>query len=271
MRNFISAVSAVALASATSATTDLPYAFPYNATSPQKFEISVDPVLIDETLQKVKLFRPSTPLSGVPDWEDGPPPSLINDFAAYWGSEYDWFAVQDQINKNFSHYATTVNPGSENYTYPVPLHFVHEVSTDPDAIPLLLIHGWPSTLMEWQHVIHPLAHPENSSDPSFHVVAVDLPGFGFSPAPVASNLGPREIGDALDALMQQLGYTQYGIQTTDLGWFVGMWMVQDHTASLIGHGTDFWFQPPNATKQAEYAGKQCIPFHTPKKSTHANV
>jgi pimeloyl-ACP methyl ester carboxylesterase len=125
--------------------------------------------------------------------------------------------------------------------------------------------------MEWQHVIHPLAHPENSSDPSFHVVAVDLPGFGFSPAPVASNLGPREIGDALDALMQQLGYTQYGIQTTDLGWFVGMWMVQDHTASLIGHGTDFWFQPPNATKQAEYAGKQCIPFHTPKKSTHANV
>ncbi|KAF2657733.1 alpha/beta-hydrolase [Lophiostoma macrostomum CBS 122681] len=262
MRNCLFAAASLSLAALVSATTnatsELPYFFPPNATSPQKYEISVDSLIIDETLQKVKLFRPSRSLDGVPDWEDGPPPSLINDFASYWSKDYDWFAVQDQINKNFSHYATTV-PGSRNYMHPIPLHFVHEPSTSPNAIPLLLLHGWPSTFLEWQHVIHPLAHPDNSSDQSFHVVAVDLPGYGFSPAPISTHLGPREMGDAFDALMKQLGYTKYGVQSTDLGWWVGMWMVQDHTDSLIGHSTDFWLQAPNATVLEKYAANQTTP------------
>ena len=248
----------LALANYGAATDKPPYAFPYNATTPEKFEIAVNKELIHETLQKVKTFRPSVPIQDWPDWEDGPPTSLINDYAAYWSKSYNWFNIQDQLNKNFSHFATTVQ-GSRNYTHPIPLHFVHERSNASDAIPLLLIHGWPSTLLEWQHVIKPLAHPTNASAPSFHVVAVDLPGFGFSPAPTYPGLGPREMGDAFNALMQQLGYPRYGVQSTDLGWFVGMWMAQDLSSNLIGHGTDFWFQAPNATVQAKFTANQTTP------------
>ena len=199
-------------------------------------------------------------MNDYPPWEDGPPTDLINDYARYWKSDYDWFSTQSRLNNNYSHYATIV-PGSKNYTHPIHLHFIHEVSEASNAIPLVLIHGWPSTFLEWQHVIHPLAHPSNSSDPSFHVVAVDLPGYGFSPAPEFTGLGPREMGDAVDTLMQQLGYAQYGIQTTDLGWWVGMWMMQDHADSLIGHGTDFWFQAPNDTVLAAYEGMCLFSIH----------
>ena len=237
-----SLIFALPLAAATAAmqhhhghSTNFP--FPYNAKSPVPFELKLDQSFIDTTSRKVRDYRPTVGLSE--EWNnEGPPLRNISKVADYWANTYDWRQVEERINGDFDHYATTV-PGNGNYPKPIPLHFVHQRSSDNNAIPLLLIHGWPSTFLEWSSVIKPLAE-------SYHIVAPDLPGFGFSPSPKQSGMGPREFGRALDALMHQLGYDKYGIVTTDLGWFTGMWMAQDVRDSIIGHMTDFFMAEPNA-------------------------
>jgi hypothetical protein len=224
---------------------------------PKPFQLSVDPEFIKRTIQKAGLYRPSIGLvEQDTTWEDGPPPQEINKLASYWAHDYEWFTVQKQINTNFSHYTTTV-PGNRNYQHPIPLHFVHEraYQNPEDAIPLLLLHGWPSSHHEWAKVIHPLANPSNKSSPRFNVVAPDLPGFGFSPAPTHANLGPREMGLAFDSLMHQLGYDKYVVASTDLGWVVGSWMTYD-TTSIIAHSTDFFLVQPNTTDLVRFAANE---------------
>uniref|UniRef100_A0A8H7TQA6 Epoxide hydrolase N-terminal domain-containing protein n=1 Tax=Bionectria ochroleuca TaxID=29856 RepID=A0A8H7TQA6_BIOOC len=219
----------------------LNFDFPYNASTPVPFTISVDKQFIEETQLKAKLYRP--------------PHETMVTLAKDWANSYDWFEVQDEINSNFSHYAVTVD-GPEDWNHPVPLHFVHERSDDPDAIPLLLLHGWPSSHLEWSKVIKPLSSGNGSSNVTFHVVAPDLPGYGFSPAPEYAGLSPSRMGIAFDKLMKTLGYEKYGVASTDVGWMVGMWMTHDVSESLIGHFTDFFLMQPNSTDLERYAQNQ---------------
>ncbi|RBR23914.1 uncharacterized protein FIESC28_03224 [Fusarium coffeatum] len=222
-----------------SAPAPLPFSFPTGLTSPQPFNISVNQDFIEQTQAKVKTWRSPRVLST--NWtNEGPSTDALDEIAQYWSNEYDWLSVQDRINKEGNHYATSV-VSDRNYTAAVPLHFVHHRSTKSDALPLLLLHGWPSSYLEWSKVIDPLV---NNVDTPFHVVAPDLPGFGFSPAPSQPDLTPRESGRIMDGLMKQLGYTTYGIVSTDLGWLVAMWMVGDAEESVIGHMTDFFLAPP---------------------------
>ncbi|KAH8745698.1 Alpha/Beta hydrolase protein [Diaporthe sp. PMI_573] len=227
---------------------DLNFRFP-ETTSPLRFDIQVDNKLLKLTERKVRDYRPSPNV--IHGWSvEGPPPQAVADLAQYWATEYDWRATEKELNKQ-KHYATTV-PGSGNYSAPIPLHFVHEKSTAKDAIPLLLIHGWTSTHTEWSKVIKNLT-ATGSGGASFHVVAPDLPGYGFSPAPTQDGQGPREVGRAFDAMMKQLGYDKYIVASTDIGWIVGMWMAADVRDSLIGHYTDFFFLLPTAEDQERYS------------------
>ncbi|KAH7133773.1 Alpha/Beta hydrolase protein [Dactylonectria macrodidyma] len=227
---------------------DLNFHFP-ETTTPQRFKIQVDKQLLQLTQRKVRDYRPSPNV--IHDWSiEGPPPNAVASLARHWSTEYDWRATEKQLNKQ-KHYATTV-PGNSNYSAPIPLHFIHEKSKANDAIPLLLIHGWTSTHIEWSKVIKNLTATGNGA-PSFHVVAPDLPGYGFSPAPTQDGQGPREVGRAFDSMMKQLGYDKYVVASTDLGWIVGMWMAVDVGESLIGHYTDFFFLPPTADDLERYA------------------
>ncbi|KAK0707110.1 Alpha/Beta hydrolase protein [Lasiosphaeria miniovina] len=250
---------AAAINSSSSANS-LNFLFPSNQSHEAKpFTISVNQKFIWETTQRARLYRPSIALQEPqqPNWDDGPPPAKINELAEYWAHSYDWFKIQDQINANFSHYTITV-PSSDKYPHPLSLHFIHEHANGPPnaAIPLLILHGWPSTNLEWSKVIHPLANPSETNAPRFHVVAPDLPGFGFSPAATHAGLGPRAMGQAFDSLMHQLGYPTYALSSTDLGWEVAMWMVHDFPASVVAHATDFFMPPPNATDLARFAANQ---------------
>ncbi|KAI1357948.1 Alpha/Beta hydrolase protein, partial [Xylaria arbuscula] len=175
--------------------------------------------------------------------------------AEYWSKDYDWAKAQDEINANSSHFAITI-PSTGNYKYPIPLHFVHERSDADNAIPLLLLHGWPSTHREWSKVIEPLRSPTESSTQAFHVVVPDLPGFGFSPAPVSSGMDAREMGDALNQLMIKLGYDKYGVVGTDLGWVVSLFIAADSPDNVIGFFSDFWFIQANATDLERRAQNQ---------------
>lgn len=222
----------------------LSFDFPSNP-KVERFKIHVHESFLHDTLQKVRSYRPTHGLSSYWDTE-GPPAGNLTGVAEYWAKQYDWKNVEKRLNDDFYHYATTV-PGVENYPYPVPLHYIHHVSANANATPLLLLHGWPSTNLEWSKVIKPLS--ENSEQP-FHIVAPDLPGFGFSPEPKHPGLGLREMGLAFDTLMHQLGYEKYGIVTTDLGWVTGMWMTIDVRDSIIGHMCDFFIAEPTTGDRA---------------------
>ena len=229
--------------------------------TPRPYNIDVDQQLIEQTRQKAASFRPSVDIDE-PAWTDGPPTSEILSIAKFWVDEYSWSKVQDQINANFSHFMTTVPPPGANYDRPLDIHFIHQRSARSDAIPMLMLHGWPSTSLEWEKVIKPLVDPDDESQPAFHIVAPDYPGFGFSPAPTAPGLGPAESGAIFASLMEQLGYDKYALYSTDLGWIAALGLLSQYESRIINHVTDFYFVLPNATDTARFAANETTPGET---------
>ena len=216
-----------------------------DTSKPTAFRLRTDHAFIQETLKKVNLYRSSIDLKGDSNanWMEGPPRANMTALAEHWAKHYDWFKTERQINSAFSHYFSIVE-GVSDYNHSVSLHFIHERAADEKAIPLLLLHGWPSTSLEWSQVIPLLTSAEGSK---YHIVAPDLPGFGFSPAPEYSGLGPKQMGQIFDKLMNDLGYPKYGVVSTDLGWSIGMWMSDVAATNIVGHFSDYFGVQPNAT------------------------
>jgi pimeloyl-ACP methyl ester carboxylesterase len=233
------------------------------AYQPRPYTVSVDPVLIEDTRMKASNFRTSND-NNAPAWFDGPPASDINSFATYWADEYDWSAVQDEINANFSHFYTTVPPPGNGYNETVDLHFIHQRSERKDAIPILFLHGWPSTSLEWQKIIPGLVKPDNDSQPAFHVVAPDIPGFGFSPAFTGSRVGVdrKTYASMFASLMQQLGYDRYILYSTDLGTIISMSLIVDYKEHIINHVSDFYLVFPTADDLTRLAANETTPEET---------
>jgi pimeloyl-ACP methyl ester carboxylesterase len=121
---------------------------------------------------------------------------------------------------------------------------------------MLMLHGWPSTSLEWEKVIPDLVDPEDDKKPAFHIIAPDLPGFGFSPAPKATGLGPAGHSAVFASLMKQLGYERYVLYSTDLGTVVAMSMIVEYAAEIINHVTDFYMAFPNDSDTARLAANQ---------------
>ncbi|KAF2441102.1 alpha/beta-hydrolase [Karstenula rhodostoma CBS 690.94] len=233
------------------------------AVQPKPYTIDVDPAVIEKIRTQASEFRQTEPIDA-PAWFDGPPTSKINEIAKYWAEDYDWSKVQDGINKNFTHFYTTVpSPGGKySSNESLGLHFIHQRSERDDAIPILFLHGWPSTSLEWEKVIIPLTNPSNASQPAFHVVAPDLPGYGFSPAPKAPGLGAAEHATVFASLMAQLGYTRYALYSTDLGAFIAMSYIVDYAPRIINHISDFYLTLPSAADTARLAANQTTPEET---------
>jgi pimeloyl-ACP methyl ester carboxylesterase len=230
---------------------------------PKPYTIKVDPAVIEDIRLKAGKFRQTEPIDA-PAWFDGPPTSDINAIAKYWSEEYDWSKVQVGINKNFSHFYTTVpSPGGKyRSNESLDLHFIHQRSEREDAIPILFLHGWPSTSLEWEKIILPLTNPADKSQPAFHVVAPDIPGFGFSPAPKTPGLGAAEHATLFASLMAQLGYDRYVLYSTDLGYAVAVSYVVDYAPRIINHITDFYQVFPSAADIARFAANQTTPEET---------
>ncbi|KAF2760245.1 alpha/beta-hydrolase [Pseudovirgaria hyperparasitica] len=234
----------------------------YNASyQPRPYTINVDPTFIEDTRVRASNFRPSLDIDA-PAWFDGPPVANVSEVAEYWASDFNFDQFQNELNTNFSHFITTVPPPGEMYNRSLDIHFIHEVSDREDAIPMLLLHGWPSTSLEWAKVIPSLAHPPNSSLPAFHAVAPDLPGFGFSPAPTTPGLNPEGHAIVFASLMEQLGYERYVVYSTDLGFVVAQHMVPKYVDRIINHVTDFYLVFQNATDSARFANNQTTPEET---------
>jgi epoxide hydrolase len=147
----------------------------------------------------------------VSDTSQGPPLAAIEALCARWGDGYDWRRCEALLN-DLGQCRTTIDG--------LGIHFLHVRSPEPDALPLLMSHGWPGSVLEFRHVIprlvDPVAHGGDAGD-AFHLVIPSLPGFAFSDKPRAPGWGIGRIADAWIELMARLGYERWGAQGGDWG------------------------------------------------------
>jgi epoxide hydrolase len=174
------------------------------------FRIDVPQADLDDLRDRLARTRWPRELPGA-GWERGTPIGYLRELAEYWRNEFDWRAQEARLNE-FPQF-TTVIDGQE-------IHFLHVRSPEPDALPLLVSHGWPSSVVEFEKVIGPLTDPRaHGGDPrqAFHLVVPSLPGFGFSPPVTEAGWGLPRTVDAYAELMRGLGYERYGTQGGDIG------------------------------------------------------
>ncbi len=147
----------------------------------------------------------------VDDWSQGVPLAYLRELCRYWAERYDWRATERRLNA-LPQFRTTIDG--------LGIHFVHVRSPYEDALPLVLTHGWPGSIVEFLKVIGPLtdpsAHGGDAAD-AFHVVCPSLPGYGFSDKPAGTGWGVERIAAAWIRLMARLGYDRYGAQGGDWG------------------------------------------------------
>ena len=158
-------------------------------------------------------------------WEYGADISTVRELAEYWQKSYDWRAQESRINR-FDQFTTEIDGQT--------IHFIHEKSPRADAIPLMLIHGWPGSILEFFAMIEPLRNPKDSSTPAFDVVIPSLPGFGFSGPTRSQGWGVHRMAKALTVLMDRLGYSRYGVQGGDWGSTIAEEMARQAPTHVIG-------------------------------------
>jgi len=174
------------------------------------FEISIGEDVLKDLKQRLSNTRwPEK--ETVDDWSQGIPLAYTQEVCNYWLNSYDWRARERLLNK-YPQFMTELNG--------LDIHFIHARSPHPEARPLLMTHGWPGSIVEFQKVIGPLidpvAHGGDASD-AFHVVCPTLPGFGFSSKPAGTGWGVDKIAESWNTLMLRLGYEQYFAQGGDWG------------------------------------------------------
>jgi pimeloyl-ACP methyl ester carboxylesterase len=176
----------------------------------EPFHIDLEDSVLEDLGDRLARTRFPDQIEGT-GWDYGMPVDYLRQLVDYWRHTYDWRAQETRLNQ-LDHRRTTIDGQS--------VHFVHSRSSNPDAFPLLLIHGWPGSIVEFQDAIPRLTLPEHHGGQpldSFHVVAPSLPGYGFSEPPRTPGWDVRRIAHAFIELMSRLGYTRYGAQGGDWG------------------------------------------------------
>jgi pimeloyl-ACP methyl ester carboxylesterase len=184
----------------------------------------------------------------VADQSQGVALATIQELARYWGSGYDWRRCEAQLNA-LPHFMTEIDG--------LDIHFIHVRSKHEDALPLIVNHGWPGSVIEQLKIIDrladPTAHGASASD-AFHVVIPSMPGYGFSGRPTSTGWGPERMGRAWAELMGLLGYTRYVAQGGDWGAFVVDQMGLQAPEGLLAIHTNMPCTVPADVDKAAQAG-----------------
>jgi pimeloyl-ACP methyl ester carboxylesterase len=161
-------------------------------------------------------------------WDQGMPLQYTRELADYWANSYDWRRFERRLNQ-WPRFTTNIDG--------IDIHFIHRKSPNPDALPLIMSHGWPGSLVEFHKVIDALADPVahgGKAEDSFHVVAPCLPGYGFSGKPETTGTSVEQIGRMWGELMGRLDYDRYVAQGGDLGAMITQSMAQTETTHCAG-------------------------------------
>jgi epoxide hydrolase len=172
----------------------------------KEFRISIPAQELDDLRARIKLTRWPTEVRE-DGWKRGMPLSYTRQLAEYWSTTYDWRAEEERLNQ-VPQFVADVDGQ--------PIHFVHARSSKPNAIPLLICHGYPSSFVEFSTMIEPLVSGDGYKQ-AFHVIVPSLPGFGFSTPVSSPGWEITRMANAFDRIMQQLGYAQYGVLGGDIG------------------------------------------------------
>ena len=188
----------------------------------EEFRVSIPQADLDDLADRLARTRWPSSLPGAAwdrgapgaGWERGVPVGYLRELAEYWRDGFDWRAQEARLN-SYPQYTTRID-GQK-------IHFLHVKSPEPDATPLLLLHGWPGSVVEFTRVIGPLSDPRAHGDgsaPAFDLIIPSLPGIGFSGPVTEPGWTSRRVAGALAELMRRLGYDRYGAQGGDYGAFV---------------------------------------------------
>lgn len=174
------------------------------------FSLHVPEADLDDLRQRLAGVRWSTPET-VDDWSQGVPLAAAQELISYWQHSYDWRRLEQRLN-GYPQFRTSIDG--------LGIHFIHVRSRHDDALPIVLTHGWPGSVIEFLDVIDRLVDPTRYGAPpgdAFHVVVPSVPGFGFSDKPATTGWNPDRIAEAWAVLMARLGYTRWVAQGGDMG------------------------------------------------------
>ncbi|GAA1290949.1 epoxide hydrolase [Pseudonocardia aurantiaca] len=191
------------------------------------FHVHVPQPEIDDLRERLRRTRWPEPAT-VDDWSQGVPLAYLRELCTYWADGYDWRAAEARLN-SFPQFRTEIDG--------LGIHFLHVRSPHPEALPLVVTHGWPGSVVEYLKVIGPLVDPPKhggAATDAFHVVCPSLPGYGWSDRPTRVGWGVQRIARAWIELMARLGYDRYGAQGGDWGTSITTSMAQQAPDRLVG-------------------------------------
>jgi pimeloyl-ACP methyl ester carboxylesterase len=198
----------------------------------------------------------------VSDFSQGVPLATVQKLATYWATEYDWRKVEARLNA-VPNFITEIDG--------LDIHFIHLRSKHDNALPIIITHGWPGSVIEQLKLIEPLTNPTahgGTAADAFHVVIPSMPGYGFSGKPTTTGWGAERIARAWDVLMKRLGYTRYVAQGGDWGAIVVDLMGAQAPQGLLGIHTNMPNVIPPAIDAAAFTGAP-VPAGLSAEERHA--
>ena len=211
------------------------------------FHVNYPDADLDDLRRRIKATRwPER--ETVEDDSQGVPLDMLQGLTAYWASDYDWRKCEAKLNA-LPMFVTTING--------LDIQFIHVKSKHANALPLIVTHGWPGSIVEQLKIIEPLTEPTahgGSASDAFHVVIPSIPGYGFSGKPTSPNWETDTTASAWAVLMQRLGYTHYVAQGGDLGSVVTTLMAKQAPPGLLGINTSLPATVPPAIAKSLACG-----------------
>jgi microsomal epoxide hydrolase len=181
------------------------------------FRVEISEAVLDDLRDRLARTRWPDQIPGS-GWDYGTDLAYLQDLCGYWETKFDWRAQEDRFNR-WPHFLTDID-GQQ-------VHFIHAKSDDPNALPLIMSHGWPGSVSEFLDVIEPLRE-------SFHVVVPSLPGYGWSGPTTQPGWDVKRVAQAWAALMARLGYDRYGAQGGDWGAMISAQLAALDPEHVIG-------------------------------------
>jgi pimeloyl-ACP methyl ester carboxylesterase len=193
----------------------------------EPFRVTISDDVLDDLHERLVRARLS---AAIPDtgWDYGTDRAYLDELVAYWRDEYDWRRAEARLNTH-DQFVTEIDGAR--------VHALHVRSPEPDALPLVLVHGWPGSIVEFLDIVGPLADPRaHGGDPAdaFHVVCPSIPGYGFSGPTRDRGWDPRRVARAFAELMAGLGYDRYAAQGGDWGSAIATQLALHDAPHLVG-------------------------------------